>query len=187
MWRKWIIDRWWLIVFACVFGAARFLRFYALGARTIHIDEGMGLRFGQLFYDGMWRYNPYNSHGPIYFMYASIVYGLFGDSLIAARAAICLVSLLWLVMLLKLYWHLLAVPGRLVLVLGLALGRRGHRDLDAAVGLGLGELALQRQRVSHLAELAGWCACDGGDGLGFILGRREQDVLRLALLSFFSP
>jgi uncharacterized protein (TIGR03663 family) len=95
------------------------LRLYNLDARTIHIDEGMGLRWGQLMHDGLWRYSPYNAHGPIYFFFASFVYGLFGDNVVAGRAGIALVSVFWLSALLWMYWSQLRNPGRLLLLAGL--------------------------------------------------------------------
>jgi len=110
---------WPIAVFIVVIFLSLFLRFYYLDARTIHIDEGMGLRLGQMMLDGQWRYNPANSHGPIYFFFASAVVRVFGDNLIVARAGTVLVSVAWLLILLWLYWPLLRYPGRLLLAAGL--------------------------------------------------------------------
>ncbi|PIR49756.1 hypothetical protein COU79_03155 [Candidatus Peregrinibacteria bacterium CG10_big_fil_rev_8_21_14_0_10_54_7] len=104
-----------------LFGLIILLRFYNLDARTINIDEGMGLRYGQMLLDGTWRYNPYNSHGPIYFFFTSFMYGVFGDSIVIARAGMSVVSVVWFLLVLWLYWPLLRAPGRLVLAAGLGL------------------------------------------------------------------
>jgi uncharacterized protein (TIGR03663 family) len=118
---KKIYKFWPVITLIAIFLAVVLLRFYRIDARMIHIDEGMGLRYGQLMFDGAWHYNPYNSHGPIYFFFGSLIYGLFGYDLVAARAGTALISMLWLTALLWLYWPLLRTPGRLLLAAGLGL------------------------------------------------------------------
>jgi uncharacterized protein (TIGR03663 family) len=97
------------------------LRFWDIGARTIHIDEGVSFRYGEMLLDGTWRYNPANSHGPVFFYLAAGIVRLFGLDIAAGRAAMAAVSLLWLALLLKLYWPLLRAPGRIVLAAGLGL------------------------------------------------------------------
>ncbi|OGJ67815.1 hypothetical protein A3J34_01555 [Candidatus Peribacteria bacterium RIFCSPLOWO2_02_FULL_51_10] len=97
------------------------LRFYFLDARTVHIDEGMSLRAGQIMADGHWRYDPYNAHGPVFFFLAGFVYKVFGDDWNLARATMSVVSVVWLVVLGFIYWPLLKKPGRLMLVAGLGL------------------------------------------------------------------
>lgn len=104
-----------------LFGLIIFLRFYDLDARTIHIDEGMGLRYGQMLLEGIWHYNPFNSHGPIYFFFTSFIYGVFGDNIVLARAGISVISMCSLLLVMWLYWPLLRSPGRLMLVAGLGL------------------------------------------------------------------
>ena len=108
-----------VVALIVLFGLIALLRFFSLDARTIHIDEGMALRYAHMMLNGEWRYNPFNSHGPIFFYLGSVIYSLFGDSIVHARAVMSSISIVWLLVLLWGYWPLLKTPGRLLLVAGL--------------------------------------------------------------------
>ncbi len=86
-----------MIVFAAV------VRFAALHERTIHIDEGMGMRASQEALQGTWKFYPANGHGPTLFYAGAAVRALFGDSLPAARsltaiAGIAMIAFLFFVL-----------------------------------------------------------------------------------------
>ncbi len=116
------IRRWDLVLlFGGIAVLAALLRFAFLDARTIHIDEGVSILYGQQILGGTWLYNPFNAHGPVFFMFAAQVVRFFGTNVVAGRAAMGIVNLLWIGALLWLYWPLLRNPGRLLLAAGLGL------------------------------------------------------------------
>lgn len=102
-------DRVWRIAAAAILAAAALLRLCALGMKPIHHDEGVnGVFLVRLLYQGIYRYDPENYHGPTLYYLALLVTrvnGLFhGDGLsdgalrvITALFGIALVALvLWM-------------------------------------------------------------------------------------------
>src|SRR5437763_13412643 len=79
----------WIII-----GLAAFLRFFLLGMKPPHFDEGInGWFVDQLVKTGFYRYDPTNYHGPLHFYLLLLWQTLFGPNLIAfgwrgVRAAI---------------------------------------------------------------------------------------------------
>ena len=70
----------WLIL-----GLAAFLRFFLLGIKPPHFDEGInGWFVDQVLHNGFYRYDPTNYHGPLHF------YVLLLSSLSSGLPAICL-------------------------------------------------------------------------------------------------
>ena len=84
----------WLII-----GLAAFLRFFLLGMKPPHFDEGInGWFVDQLLKTGFYRYDPTNYHGPLHFYVLLLSQTLFGRNLIALRLPVVLVSIgcVWL-------------------------------------------------------------------------------------------
>jgi uncharacterized protein (TIGR03663 family) len=82
-------GRTWTVVGSLILASAAALRFYDIGLRPLHNDEGVnGFFLLRLFRDGVYRYDPANYHGPTlyYFAHALACVGewLAGDSLSTA-------------------------------------------------------------------------------------------------------
>src|ERR1700746_3187019 len=84
----------WLII-----GLAAFLRFFLLGMKPPHFDEGInGWFVDQMVKTGFYKYDPTNYHGPLHFYVLLLSQTLFGRNLIALRLPVVLVSIssVWL-------------------------------------------------------------------------------------------
>ena len=84
----------WLII-----GLAAFLRFFLLGIKPPHFDEGInGWFVDQVVKNGFYKYDPTNYHGPLHFYVLLISQTLFGRNLWALRLPVVLVSIscVWL-------------------------------------------------------------------------------------------
>jgi len=84
----------WLIM-----GLAVFLRFFLLGIKPPHFDEGInGWFVDQVMHNGFYRYDPTNYHGPLHFYVLLLFESLFGRNLWALRLPVVLVSIgcVWL-------------------------------------------------------------------------------------------
>jgi uncharacterized protein (TIGR03663 family) len=84
----------WIIV-----GLAVFLRFFLLGIKPPHFDEGInGWFVDQTLRNGFYKYDPTNYHGPLHFYALLLSQTLFGRNLIALRLPVVLVSIacVWL-------------------------------------------------------------------------------------------
>ena len=84
----------WLIV-----GLATFLRFFLLGMKPPHFDEGInGWFVDQVVKTGFYKYDPTNYHGPLHFYVLLLSQTLFGRNLLALRLPVVLVSIacVWL-------------------------------------------------------------------------------------------
>ena len=84
----------WLIV-----GLAAFLRFFLLGIKPPHFDEGInGWFVDQMVKNGFYRYDPTNYHGPLHFYMLFLSQTLFGRNVLALRLPVVLVSIscVWL-------------------------------------------------------------------------------------------
>jgi uncharacterized protein (TIGR03663 family) len=78
----------WLIV-----GFAALLRFFLLGIKPPHFDEGInGWFVDQLVKNGFYNYDPTNYHGPLHFYVLFLSQTLFGRNLWALRLPVVLVS-----------------------------------------------------------------------------------------------
>src|SRR5437868_12498777 len=85
----------WLII-----ALAAFLRFFLLGIKPPHFDEGInGWFVDQVVKNGFYRYDPTNYHGPLHFYVLLLFECLFGRNLWALRLPVVLVSILcvWLI------------------------------------------------------------------------------------------
>lgn len=80
---------------------AAFLRFFLLGIKPPHFDEGInGWFVDQMTKNGFYRYDPTNYHGPLHFYVLFLFQNLFGRNLWALRLPVVLVSIgsVWLIM-----------------------------------------------------------------------------------------
>jgi uncharacterized protein (TIGR03663 family) len=79
----------WLIL-----ALAAFLRFFLLGIKPPHFDEGInGWFVDQVMKNGFYRYDPTNYHGPLHFYVLLLFQSLFGRNLWALRLPVVLVSI----------------------------------------------------------------------------------------------
>ena len=84
----------WLII-----ALAAFLRFFLLGMKPPHFDEGInGWFVDQMVKNGFYKYDPTNYHGPLHFYVLLLSQTLFGRNLWALRLPVVLVSIscVWL-------------------------------------------------------------------------------------------
>src|SRR5438270_953788 len=84
----------WLIV-----GLGAILRFFLLGIKPPHFDEGInGWFVDQMVKNGFYRYDPTNYHGPLHFYVLFLSQILFGRNMLALRLPVVLVSIscVWL-------------------------------------------------------------------------------------------
>src|SRR5881296_1737044 len=82
-----------------ILGLAVFLRFFLLGIKPPHFDEGInGWFVDQMVKDGFYRYDPTNYHGPLHFYILFLSQTLFGRNLYALRLPVVLASIgsVWL-------------------------------------------------------------------------------------------
>src|SRR5260370_23350096 len=78
----------WLILVLAVF-----LRFFLLGIKPPHFDEGInGWFVDQVMHNGFYRYDPTNYHGPLHFYVLLLSQTLFGRNVWALRLPVVLVS-----------------------------------------------------------------------------------------------
>src|SRR5947209_815457 len=87
-WRPWLIV-----------GLAGLLRFFLLGIKPPHFDEGInGWFVDQMVRNGFYRYDPTNYHGPLHFYVLFVSQTLFGRNLWALRLPVVIGSIvsLWL-------------------------------------------------------------------------------------------
>ena len=93
---RWPQTDWipWLII-----GCAVLLRFFLLGIKPPHFDEGInGWFVDQVVKNGFYRYDPTNYHGPLHFYVLFLSQTLLGRNLWALRLPVVLVSItcVWL-------------------------------------------------------------------------------------------
>ena len=96
-WGRAIAENEWTPWF--ILGLAAFLRFFLLGMKPPHFDEGInGWFVDQLIKTGFYKYDPTNYHGPLHFYVLLLSETLFGRNLIALRLPVVLVSIgcVWL-------------------------------------------------------------------------------------------
>src|SRR5438034_7346618 len=82
-----------------ILGLAAFLRFFLLGIKPAHFDEGInGWFVDQVVKNGFYRYDPTNYHGPLHFYVLLFSQTLFGRNIWALRLPVVLVSIgcVWL-------------------------------------------------------------------------------------------
>jgi uncharacterized protein (TIGR03663 family) len=96
-WKAWLAETDW--VPWAILGLAVFLRFFLLGIKPPHFDEGInGWFVDQVVKNGFYKYDPTNYHGPLHFYILLLSQTLFGRNLWAIRLPVVLVSIVcvWL-------------------------------------------------------------------------------------------
>src|SRR5882724_8720541 len=96
-WKAWLAETDWIPW--AILGLAVFLRFFLLGIKPPHFDEGInGWFVDQVMKNGFYRYDPTNYHGPLHFYVLLLFESLFGRNVWALRLPVVLVSIacVWL-------------------------------------------------------------------------------------------
>src|SRR5213594_1571315 len=96
-WKAWLAETDWIPW--AILGLAVFLRFFLLGIKPPHFDEGInGWFVDQVTKNGFYRYDPTNYHGPLHFYVLLLFENLFGRNVWALRLPVVLVSIacVWL-------------------------------------------------------------------------------------------
>src|SRR5438874_9449900 len=85
-----------------ILGLAVFLRFFLLGIKPPHFDEGInGWFVDQVMKNGFYKYDPTNYHGPLHFYVLLLSQTLFGRNVWALRLPLVLVSIICVWLMLK--------------------------------------------------------------------------------------
>src|SRR5687768_15440758 len=89
----------WLASCAAITAVAVFLRFFQLGLKPFHHDEGVnGFFLTALFRDGTYKYDPANYHGPTLYYISLFFSKLFGLNTISVRASVAIFGVLMVVL-----------------------------------------------------------------------------------------
>lgn len=114
-------DWFWLLSCALVAIVALVSRFYDLGLKPFHHDEGVnGFFLTSLFRDGTYKYDPANYHGPTLY-YISLAFSkVFGLETVSVRASVAIFGVLMVVLTFFLHKYIGKI-GSLVAALFLAL------------------------------------------------------------------
>ncbi|MEQ1605869.1 MAG: glycosyltransferase family 39 protein [Pyrinomonadaceae bacterium] len=114
-------DNVWLGCSGAIIALAAFLRFFMLGLKPLHHDEGVnGFFLTTLFKDGIYKYDPANYHGPTLY-YISVVFAkFFGLETVPVRVSMSIFGVLMVVLVLYLKRYIGKV-GTLVAALFVAL------------------------------------------------------------------
>src|SRR3954469_23021370 len=114
-------DRFWYACGALVTLIAIILRFYNLGLKPFHHDEGVnGFFLTNLVRDGVYKYDPANYHGPTLY-YISLAFAkVFGLETVTVRASVAIFGVLTVILTLFL-WRSIGKIGSLAAALFLAM------------------------------------------------------------------
>lgn len=89
----------WLINCGLITAVAAFLRFFDLGLKPFHHDEGVnGFFLTSLFRNGTYSYDPANYHGPTLYYISLFFSKLFGLNTISVRASVAIFGVLTVVL-----------------------------------------------------------------------------------------
>lgn len=89
----------WLISCTVITAVAAFLRFFMLGLKPFHHDEGVnGFFLTNLFRDGVYKYDPANYHGPTLYYITLAFTKVFGLETIPVRASVAIFGVLMVVL-----------------------------------------------------------------------------------------
>ena len=92
-------DLVWLVSCSLITAAAVFLRFFQLGLKPFHHDEGVnGFFLTSLFRDGTYRYDPANYHGPTLYYISLVFTKVFGLNTISVRASVAIFGVLTVIL-----------------------------------------------------------------------------------------
>jgi len=95
------------------------IRIPALNARTIHIDEGMGIRASEFVLSDSWQYSPHNGHGATLFYAGAVIRNFAGTNVAIFRmfTALCMLAVIFLLWVF--YRKKLSLAGQIILLGGL--------------------------------------------------------------------
>lgn len=94
-----VLDIGWLINCGLITAVAVFLRFFNLGLKPFHHDEGVnGFFLAPLFREGVYRYDPANYHGPTLYYISLFFSKVFGLNTISARASVAVFGVLTVIL-----------------------------------------------------------------------------------------
>jgi len=102
-----------------IFSAIITTYFLAIPQRTIHIDEGMGIRASETVLEGNYQYSPHNGHGATLFYIGSAIRFFGGTNIIFFRAFTVLCTIVALLLLFFFYKKELSLSGQITLLMGL--------------------------------------------------------------------
>lgn len=92
-------DTLWLVNCGLITVVATFLRFFELGLKPFHHDEGVnGFFLTSLFRNGLYKYDPGNYHGPTLYYISLFFSNLFGLNTISVRASMAIFGVLMVVL-----------------------------------------------------------------------------------------
>jgi uncharacterized protein (TIGR03663 family) len=92
-------DMLWLVNCALITAVAAFLRFFELGLKPFHHDEGVnGFFLTSLFRNGLYKYDPANYHGPTLYYISLFFSKLFGLNTISVRSSMAIFGVLMVVL-----------------------------------------------------------------------------------------
>lgn len=89
----------WLLNCGLITAVAFFYRFFDLGLKPFHHDEGVnGFFLTSLFRDGLYKYDPANYHGPTLYYISLFFSNLFGLNTLSVRASMAIFGVLMVVL-----------------------------------------------------------------------------------------
>jgi len=92
-------DRFWYLSCVLITAIAAFLRFFWLGLKPLHHDEGVnGFFLTTLFRTGDYKYDPANYHGPTLYYIALAFSKVFGLSTVPVRASVAIFGVLTVIL-----------------------------------------------------------------------------------------
>jgi uncharacterized protein (TIGR03663 family) len=92
-------DVLWLVNCGLITAVAAFFRFFELGLKPFHHDEGVnGFFLTSLFRNGVYKYDPANYHGPTLYYISLFFSNLFGLNTISVRASMAIFGVLMVVL-----------------------------------------------------------------------------------------
>lgn len=98
-----------------------FIRIPALTSRTIHIDEGWGIRGSEAVLSGDWQYSPENGHGSTFYYLGAVIRTFSGTNIAIFRTFTTILMLLSLLILWLICRRELGKIGEIILLAGLGL------------------------------------------------------------------
>jgi len=100
-------NRFWYVSCVLITAIAAFLRFFWLGLKPLHHDEGVnGFFLTTLFRTGEYKYDPANYHGPTLYYIALAFAKVFGLSTIPVRASVAIFGVLTVILIFWLHKYL---------------------------------------------------------------------------------
>lgn len=89
----------WLVNCGLITAVAAFFRFFQLGLKPFHHDEGVnGFFLTSLFRNGLYKYDPANYHGPTLYYISLFFSNLFGLNTISVRMSMAIFGVLMVVL-----------------------------------------------------------------------------------------